>query len=121
MLLGDAVHGGGGDEDDPADSGLARRLEHVLRTADVDGPDRLARGLDRQRGRAVDDDFRSRYELPHPLGVADVPAQLADRVLELRVVERSDVERADVVPVCEQAPRKMQAEEARPAGDGPQH
>ena len=44
-----------------------------------------------------------------------------DGALELRVVERSDVEGADVVPVRQQTPCQMQAEEARSSGDGPEH
>jgi hypothetical protein len=43
---------------------------------------------------------------------ADVAAQLVDPPLETRLVERREVERAHLVPVGEQPPREVQAEEA---------
>jgi hypothetical protein len=61
----------------------------------------------------VHDHVRARDEVSDAVPVADVAAQLLDRPLELRVVERDDVEGAHVVPVGEQAPRQMKAEEAR--------
>src|SRR5439155_23378086 len=48
-------------------------------------------------------------------------ADLLDRPLELRVVERRDVERPHLVAVREQAPREMEAEEPGAAGDRDEH
>jgi len=52
---------------------------------------------------------------------ADVASELLDTSLELRVVERREVERPHGVAVGDEAPRKMQAEEARAAGDRDEH
>ena len=58
------------------------------------------------------DDVGARDELAHALAVADVAAELLDRLLEGGVVERRHVDRADVVAVGEQPPGEVQAEEA---------
>jgi hypothetical protein len=49
------------------------------------------------------------------------PAQLLHGALELGVVERHDVERAHLVPSASSRRAEVQAEEARAAGDGPEH
>ena len=119
MLLGDAVDGGRRDEDDPADARVTCGQEDVLGSADVDRADRRARGLDRERGRGVHDDVSAGAEPARPFGVADVASLLVHRALELGVVQRHDVQRADLVTLGEQPPREVQAEKARTAGDRP--
>ena len=54
-------------------------------------------------------------------GIADVAAQFLDRALELGVIERSDVERADLAAVPSETAGEVQTEEARAAGDRPAH
>ena len=51
----------------------------------------------------------------------DVAVKLLDPSLERCVVERNEVEGAYGVTVGDEAPRKMQAEKARPARDCDQH
>ena len=46
---------------------------------------------------------------------------LLDAPGERRVVERREIEDADGVPVADQAPGEVQAEEARAAGDRDEH
>ena len=96
-----AVDRGRRDEDDAANARLERRGENVGRALDVDGANRLARGLDRQRGGGVDDDVGPGDERAHVLLRANVPPHLLDAALELGVVERSDVERAHGTSVRE--------------------
>ncbi len=69
----------------------------------------------------MDDDVGAVDEPAHGVGVANVAAELLDGTLELGVVERRHVERANGVAVCEQPPREVQAEETRAAGDRVQH
>ena len=69
----------------------------------------------------MDDDVGAVDELLDLTDVANVAAQLLHRALELGVVERHDVEGPHLVAVRKQAPREMQAEEARAARDCPQH
>ena len=69
----------------------------------------------------MDDDVGAARESPGGRGVADVSTKLLDVVLELRRVERSDVERADLVSGCEEATRKVQPEESSASGDRPEH
>src|SRR5436305_2185316 len=67
------------------------------------------------------DDVGAGDELADAGLVADVPAQFVDGALELRVVERRGIERADVVAGLEKPPREVKAEKTRAAGDRPQH
>ena len=69
----------------------------------------------------MDDDVGTGDELAHPVAIADVAAQLLHGALELGIVERHDVERADLMAVCEQPSRQVQAEEARASRDSPEH
>jgi hypothetical protein len=63
----------------------------------------------------VHDDVGTRRQPGDGIAVADVSAQFFDGSLEAGIVERDDVERSNLMPVGEQPPREMQAEEARPA------
>jgi hypothetical protein len=54
-------------------------------------------------------------------GVANVAAELFDGALELGVVEGSDVESPNEVPVSEQPAGKVQAEKAGAARNRPKH
>ena len=117
MPLGDAVDGGRRDQDDAPHAGAERAGEHVRRALDVDGADRRARRLDRQRRRGVHDHVRAVDERAHVALGADVAAHLLDAALELAVVERRDVERPHGAAVGEHAAREMEPEEAGPTGD----
>src|SRR5436305_2102384 len=64
-------------------------------------------------------DVSAGAEPARPFGVADVASLLVHRALELGVVQRHDVQRADLVTLGEQPPREVQAEKARTAGDRP--
>ena len=61
------------------------------------------------------DDVRAVDESSHCRGVTDISAELLDRRLQLAIVQRHDVECADVVAVVEQATGEMEAEKAGPA------
>jgi hypothetical protein len=61
------------------------------------------------------------HELADAVAIANVPAQLVDRALELGVIQRDDVESSYVMPVGEQPSSKVQAEKTRAAGYGPEH
>ena len=65
----------------------------------------------------MDDDVGPRDERAHVALGADVAAHLLDAALELAVVERRDIERADRAAVGEHAAREVEPEEAGPAGD----
>src|SRR2546423_1389787 len=121
MLLRNAVDRGRGDEHHARHTRIARRAQNILGTTHVHRPDRVARSLDRQRGRSVNDDIGAGDERADLIRVANVAAELLDRLLELGIVERHNVQRPDLVPVGEQPPREVQAEEARAAGDGKEH
>ena len=115
VVLRNAVDRRRGDQNRAGYIGLERRGERDCRPFDVHRADRATRGLDRQRGRRVDehvgavDQARRRARVPH------VAAQLLDRALELGVVQRGQVERAHVVPVRHEPAREMQAQKARTA------
>ena len=65
----------------------------------------------------MNDDVGPRDERPD-IGLGpDVAAHLLDAALELAVVERGNVERADAAAVGEHAAREMEPQEAGPAGD----
>jgi hypothetical protein len=109
---GHAVDGSRRDEDDPRDAGLARGLEHVLRAVDVD------RRIDSREawiGSAAAAWTTTSRPATSSATVRGRGCHRAapDRALELRVVERSDVERADVVPVREQ--RRARCRPRKPA------
>src|SRR5439155_10593039 len=53
--------------------------------------------------------------------IANLSPHLLDRLFELGLVERRDVERPDGVAVREQPPREVEAEKPGPAGDRPEH
>src|SRR5207244_9973374 len=86
MLLGYAVDGSRGDEDDAAHARVPCRDQDVLRAADVDRADRGARCLDREGGRRVHDDLGPVAEGANAVELANVSAQLLDRALEAGVV-----------------------------------
>ena len=67
------------------------------------------------------EDPRAVDELARRPFVTDVPSELANLALELRVVEADEVERPHLVTVGEEPPRQVEAEESRPAGDRPDH
>src|SRR5215213_4445487 len=71
-------------------TGVAALLQDVLGAGDVDRPDRVARRLDRQRGRRVHDDVCAGDEGADAIAIADVAAQLLDGAFELGVVQRHD-------------------------------
>ena len=121
VVLRDPVDRRRRDQDRPANAGLERGRERDRGAVDVDGADRLARGLDRERRRRVDEHVGAVDETGGGGRVADVAAQLLGPALQLLVVERREVERAHVVALGEQTPREVQAEEARAAGDRPSH
>jgi hypothetical protein len=119
--LGHAVDGRRRDQHDPPHAGLERSAERDGRPLDVDRPDRVARDLDGERRRGVDEDVGARHE-PSCVGrEAHVAADLLDTPGERRIVERREIEDADDVPVADQAPGEVQAEEARAAGDRDEH
>ena len=99
----------------------ARGAEHDRRALDVHRADRGAALLDRQRGGGVNEDVGPRDQGAGVGRQADVASELLDTSLELRVVERREVERPHGVAVGDEAPREMQAEEARAAGDRDEH
>jgi hypothetical protein len=119
MLFRHAVDGRRGDEDHALDAGLRGDGEQRQRPVDVDRADLLARAADRQRCRGVHEDPRAVDQLATSHFVANVPAKFLDG--DSRLVERDEVERAHLVAVGEEPPREVQAEEARSAGDRPQH
>ena len=103
VALGHAVDGGRRDQDHTPDACLERGAEDGGGALDVDRADRRARRLDRQCRRGVDDDVGARHELARvPLG-ANVAAHLLDTALELAVVERGNVQRADRVALRERS------------------
>lgn len=65
----------------------------------------------------MDNDVRVRDQRPRRCLVADVADDLLDGAVQPRVVERHEIERADVVTVGREPPRQMQAEEARSTRD----
>src|SRR5918992_5931168 len=69
----------------------------------------------------MDEHVGARCELTGTCRVTDVAAELFDVALELRIVEGRDVERAHGVPVGEEPPRELEAEEPGPARDRPEH
>src|SRR6266511_808170 len=95
--------------------------EDVLGPADVDRSDRRPGCLDRQRRGGMDDHVGARDQLADALSISHVASELLDRTLELDVVQRHHVQRAHGVPLGEQPSREVQAEEARAAGDRPEH
>ena len=121
VRLRHAVDRGRGDDDRARDAGTERRLEDSLRALDVDGRDLARRAADRQGRGGMDDDVGAARETPGGRGVADVSTNLLDHLLELGRVERSDVERANLVSGCEEPSREVQPEESRASGDRPEH
>src|SRR4029079_3428707 len=95
--------------------------EHRRGARDVDRANRLARGLDRQCRRRVDEDVGFLHETRRVGRVAHVAAKLLDRPLELGLVQGREIERADVVPAGEQPPCEMEPEKGGSAGDRPAH
>ena len=79
MLLRDAVDRGRRDEDDAAHARLGRGGEHVRRAADVHRADRLARGLDRERGGRVHDHVGAGDELARVRGARTSPRSSSTR------------------------------------------
>ena len=82
--LGDAVDGGRRDQDDAPHAGGERAGEHVRRALDVDGADRCAGRLDRQRRRGVHEHVRAVDERAHVALGADVAANLLERPARAR-------------------------------------
>jgi hypothetical protein len=121
MRLRDAVDGGRRDVDGPADAGLERGGEERRRAVDVDRADLGVRAADRQCGGGVHEHVCPGHEAARGSGVAHVAMKLVDVTLELGVVERRGVERADGVPLGEEPPSEVEAEEAGAAGDRPEH
>jgi hypothetical protein len=119
--LGHAVDGRRRDQHDPPDAGLERGAERDGRLLDVDRPDCVARDLDGERRRGVDEDFGACHE-PSRVGTeAHIAVDLLDTPRERRIVEWREIEDADGVPLADQAPGEVQAEEARAAGDRDEH
>ena len=69
----------------------------------------------------MDEDPRALDELARRRFVADVPSELANLPLELRVVEADEVERVDFVAVGQEPSSQVQPEKPRTAADGPDH
>ena len=115
MDLGDSVDGGGRDDECAADPRFERGGEQVAVPSTL--TERISRPEPRIGSAAA---AWTRTSAPSTRRRAAAGSRMSPRIsssvaLEIRVVERGEVERADGVAVGEHAPREMQAEEARTA------